>query len=69
MVSSAFFSLFYMEVLRVGSLNINGGKDRNKRAWVLEIIKQKRLNVVLLQETHSDQSAIVIGQPLVCLVY
>lgn len=29
-----FLSLFYMEVLRVGSLNINGGRDRNKRAWV-----------------------------------
>ena len=50
-----FFSLFYMEVLRVGSLNINGGRDRNKRAWVLEVIKQKRLNVVFLQETHSDE--------------
>jgi hypothetical protein len=34
-----FSSLFYMEALRVGSLNINGGRDRNKRAWVLEVIK------------------------------
>lgn len=47
-----FLSLFYMEVLRVGSLNINGGRDRKKRAWALEVIKQKRLNVVFLQETQ-----------------
>lgn len=43
-----------MEVLRVGSLNINGGRDGCKRALVLETIEQKKLNVIFLQETHSD---------------
>lgn len=38
----------------MGSLNINGGRDRHKRALVSEIMHQKKLNVVLLQETHSD---------------
>lgn len=43
-----------MEVLRVGSLNINGGRDGCKRALVLETIEQKKRNVIFLQETHSD---------------
>lgn len=48
------FLTLYMDSLRVGSLNINGGRDRHKRALVSEIMHQKKLNVVLLQETHSD---------------
>lgn len=44
-----------MEKIKVGSLNINGGRDGQKRAVILEIISQKRLNVVFLQETHSDK--------------
>lgn len=43
-----------MDVLRVGSLNINGGRDGCKRALVFETIKQKKRNVIFLQETHSD---------------
>lgn len=43
-----------MEILRVGSLNINGGRDERKRALVNEIIEQKNLHVTFLQETHSD---------------
>lgn len=43
-----------MEVLRVGYLNINGGRDMHKRALVSEIIEQKKLHVIYLQETHSD---------------
>lgn len=43
-----------MQCFRVGSLNINGGRDRQKRALVLEVCQQKRLDVVFLQETHSD---------------
>jgi hypothetical protein len=34
-----FLSLFYMDILRVGTLNMNGGRDRNQRAWVLEVTK------------------------------
>lgn len=43
-----------MEVLRVGSLNINGGRDEHKRALVFETIEQKNLHVIFLQDTHSD---------------
>lgn len=43
-----------METLRIGSLNINGGRDSSKRALVNEIIEQKKLNIVFLQETHPD---------------
>ena len=43
-----------MEQLRIGSLNINGGRDRTKRAMVSESFKQKKLDVLFLQETHSD---------------
>ncbi|KAI4883755.1 hypothetical protein NFI96_007667 [Prochilodus magdalenae] len=43
-----------MEQLRIGSLNINGGRDRMKRAMVSESFKQKKLDVLFLQETHSD---------------
>lgn len=38
----------------MASLNINGGRDAQKRALVAEVIKQKGLDVVFLQETHSD---------------
>lgn len=52
----SFFSLspFNMDFLRIGSLNINGGRDIYKRALVSEVIEQKNLNVIFLQETHSD---------------
>lgn len=45
-----------MQGLRVGSLNVNGGRDRHKRAMVTEVVKQKKLDVIFLQETHSDQT-------------
>lgn len=38
----------------MASLNINGGRDAQKRALVAEVIQQKRLDIVFLQETHSD---------------
>ncbi len=39
-----------MEVLRVGSLNINGGRDECKRALVFETIEEKKLNVIFLKK-------------------
>lgn len=42
-----------MEVLRVGSVNVNGMRDGEKRSHLAEIIKLKELSVVMLQETHS----------------
>lgn len=38
----------------MGSLNINGGRDRSKRAMVAEILNLKSINVTFLQETHTD---------------
>ena len=53
---SLFFSINnLMQGLKVGSLNINGGRDRLKRALIKEVLQQKKLDVILLQETHSDQ--------------
>ena len=44
------FSLFslLMQGLRVASLNINGGRDAKKRAFLSEQIQQNRLDVVFL---------------------
>ena len=44
-----------MYKVRVGSLNINVGRDRQKRAVISEMVQQKRLDIVFLQETHSDK--------------
>ena len=43
-----------MHNIRVGSLNINGGRDPFKRTVGLEMIIQKKLDVLFLQETHTD---------------
>lgn len=45
-----------MEVVRVGSLNINGGRDRVKRAMISEFIKLNDVKIIFLQETHSDRN-------------
>ncbi|KAK3567197.1 hypothetical protein QTP86_012676 [Hemibagrus guttatus] len=34
--------------------NINGTRDQRKRAIVYELVRHKRVDVVFLQETHSD---------------
>jgi len=51
---SAFLHYFTMDVLRMGSLNVNGLRARNKWAMLKECIKLKEFNVMFLQETHSD---------------
>ncbi len=43
-----------MEALKIGSLNINGGRNSVKHAMVYETTEQKKLDIVFLQETHSD---------------
>ncbi len=45
-----------MEFLWVGSLNVNGMRDGRKNRLLSEIIHLKDIGVILLQETHSDQS-------------
>ena len=44
-----------MGFLRVGSLNVNGFRDRGKQALFSELFSLKRLNVCFLQETHRDE--------------
>ena len=48
------FCFSSMERLRIGSLNINGGRDRGKRGMVAELNRTKNIDVLLLQETHSS---------------
>lgn len=43
-----------MSVVRVGTINMNGARDVYKRALFFEFIKQKQIDVVFIQETHSD---------------
>ena len=51
----SFFSFITpMSEIRIASLNMNGARDRSKRAQLFELAKQKRFDVALLQETHSD---------------
>lgn len=38
---------------KVGTLNLNGARDRVKRASLFHLIDIKKLDVVLVQETHS----------------
>jgi len=44
-----------MSEVRLATLNVNGDRDIRKRAMLNEVIKQKQLDVILLQETHSDE--------------
>lgn len=43
-----------MSNLRLGSLNINGARDYRKIAMRFELIRQKSIDVMLIQESHSD---------------
>jgi len=44
----------FMEFLRAGSLNINGGREGNKMAMVSELCRIKKVDIIFLQETHSN---------------
>lgn len=46
------YSHFSMELLKFGSLNINGGRDRKKLAMISEFVKG--IDIVFLQETHTS---------------
>lgn len=45
-----------MEYLKIGSLNVNGLRDRKKQALVSEYFNIKNIAVGFLQETHSNAS-------------
>ena len=50
------FFLLHMAVISLGSLNMNGGRDVRKRFPISDLINRKRLNVMFLQETHTDSN-------------
>ena len=41
-------------MILVSTLNINGARDVRKRASLFELVRQMSINVMLVQETHSD---------------
>lgn len=45
---------FLMDKDNIGTININGGRGRNKPAMIKEMIINNKLGVVLMQETHPD---------------
>ena len=45
---------FDMDCFRVGSVNVNGAREGKKRASIFETAKIKKVDVLFLQETHSD---------------
>ena len=53
-----FFALsilfFLMGDFKIGSLNINGARSDAKRASLFKLIELKKLDIMFIQETHSD---------------
>lgn len=47
-------SLAEMSHFRVSTLNLNGARDVKKRISVFELMNLKHINVLMVQETHSD---------------
>lgn len=43
-----------MTNFKIGTLNLNGARDGHKRMVLFEFIRQKQIDIVFLQETHSD---------------
>ncbi len=43
-----------MESFKIGSVNINGGRDVRKRMSLNEYIQNKSIDITFVQETHSD---------------
>lgn len=62
-ISLSFFCVLYvlsltfylMSDFRVATINSNGARNCMKRVQLYELSRQKRLNVVFLQETHSEE--------------
>lgn len=40
--------------LKIVSLNINGGRGRQKRALIFMVSDQKKIDMMVLQETHES---------------
>lgn len=49
-----FKTSFFMRDFKIGTLNLNGARDGQKRMCLFEFIKQKHIDVAFVQESHSD---------------
>ncbi len=47
------FFFCIMSELKIGSLNLNGTRDENKRASFFRLCSLKKLDIIFVQETHS----------------
>ena len=47
--------------LNIGTLNVNGARDSKKRMAVFEFMKLKSIDVMFLQETHSEKKTRLTG--------
>lgn len=45
-----------MSCFQIASLNLNGARERAKRAMLFETMKEKAIGVASVQETHTDAS-------------
>ena len=45
---------FLMSHFKLSTLNVSGARDLKKRACIFETFKLKKMNVMMLQESHSD---------------
>ena len=46
------FSLYKCD-FKIGTLNLNGARDDSKRAAFFKLMELKKIDIMLLQETHS----------------
>ena len=56
-VFTVYFNIYIiiiMDAFKKGSLNVNGAREERKRAVVFDMAKMKHIDVLFLQETHSD---------------
>ncbi len=52
---SLFCFSFIMGGINIAFLNINGAREGKKRFQLFEMVKEKKVDVLFVQETHSDE--------------
>ena len=45
-----------MSLFNISTININGARDAEKRSLMFEMMNVKKVEVMFVQETHSDAS-------------
>lgn len=51
---AGFLSSLFMGDFRIGTLNLNGAREDAKRAALFKLMEMKKLDILLVQETHSS---------------